>query len=153
MDYEALIKSLLAQGKTTDDVAKEFADALNKYEKSHSKEAQMNEYLRDFDLHRCYEDTDGMDLATLSGYVACIMAKDHPEWTKDNLVMFKETLQESLPYFAATINRSVDKVILDMLDKYTEEVKPKVDTAKDKVKDSAMDAAAKLDKFLRDMGL
>lgn len=151
MDYEALIKSLLAQGKTTDDVAKEFADALNKYEKSRSKDAQMDAYLDAFD--HVYNYGNHMDLATLCGYVAWIMANEHLEWTKDDLVMFKETLQESLPYFAATINRSVDKVILDMLDKYTEEVKPKVDTAKDKVKDSAMDAAAKLDKFLRDMGL
>lgn len=88
MDYTNMIKCALDGGASLDDIAKEFTDALNVFNKQNQVQQALDEIECDF-LNAVVDAEHIGQLAVL------IYAPSHPEWDADTINKYTETARIS----------------------------------------------------------
>lgn len=98
MDYTNMIKCALDGGTSLDDIAKEFTDALNVFNKQNqvrkARQQALDEIECDF-LNAV--DDEHLDAEHIGQLAVLIYAPSHPEWDADNMQRLSLRLLVFLP--------------------------------------------------------
>lgn len=99
MDYTNMIKCALDGGASLDDIAKEFTDALNVFNKQNQVRKARQQALDEIecDFLNAVDDEHIGQLAVL------IYAPSHPEWDADTINKYAEAITETARIFARIV--------------------------------------------------
>lgn len=96
MDYTNMIKCALDGGASLDDIAKEFTDALNVFNKQNqvrkARQQALDEIECDF-LNAV--DDEHLDAEHIGQLAVLIYAPSHPEWDADTINKYAEAITET----------------------------------------------------------
>lgn len=96
MDYTNMIKCALDGGASLDDIAKEFTDALNVFNKQNqvrkARQQALDEIECDF-LNAV--DDEHLDAEHIGQLAVLIYAPSHPEWDADTINKYADTITET----------------------------------------------------------
>lgn len=96
MDYTNMIKCAFDGGASLDDIAKEFTDALNVFNKQNqvrkARQQALDEIECDF-LNTV--DDEHLDAEHIGQLAALIYAPSHPEWDADTINKYAEAITET----------------------------------------------------------
>ena len=119
MDYTNMIKCALDGGASLDDIAKEFTDALNVFNKQNqvrkARQQALDEIECDF-LNAV--DDEHLDAEHIGQLAVLIYAPSHPEWDADTINKYAEAITETARISArivgmtlAATEEELDKII------------------------------------------
>ena len=127
MDYTNMIKCALDGGASLDDIAKEFTDALNVFNKQNqvrkARQQALDEIECDF-LNAV--DDEHLDAEHIGQLAVLIYAPSHPEWDADTINKYAEAITETARISArivgmnnindalAATEEELDKIIQEM---------------------------------------
>lgn len=104
MDYTNMIKCALDGGASLDDIAKEFTDALNVFNKQNqvrkARQQALDEIECDF-LNAV--DDEHLDAEHIGQLAVLIYAPSHPEWDADTINKYAEAITETARIFARIV--------------------------------------------------
>lgn len=128
MDFEATIRSALADGKSAEDVAKYVTETLNKIQKENS--IKSKEAAREVYVDACWARLVGFwesDKATptmndvLDMLIAAV-EESHPEWSPEDMEDLRKSAKTSLEFLVKTAGKGTS----GMIDEFSKEVKDKL---------------------------
>lgn len=123
MDYTNMIKCALDGGASLDDIAKEFTDALNVFNKQNqvrkARQQALDEIECDF-LNAV--DDEHLDAEHIGQLAVLIYAPSHPEWDADTINKYAEAITETARIVGmnnindalAATEEELDKVVKEM---------------------------------------
>lgn len=92
MDYTNMIKCALDGGASLDDIAKEFTDALNVFNKQNQVRKARQQALDEIECDFLNADLDAEHIGQLA---VLIYAPSHPEWDADTINKYAEAITET----------------------------------------------------------
>lgn len=92
MDYTNMIKCALDGGASLDDIAKEFTDALNVFNKQNQVRKARQQALDEIECDFLNEHLDAERIGQLA---VLIYAPSHPEWDADTINKYAEAITET----------------------------------------------------------
>lgn len=93
MDYTNMIKCALDGGASLDDIAKEFTDALNVFNKQNQVRKARQQALDEIECDFLNEHLDAEHIGQLA---VLIYAPSHPEWDADTINKYAEAITETV---------------------------------------------------------
>lgn len=93
INYEELINLARNEGKSLEDIAKEFSNALNEASKSNPREDYLYELEETF-VSAVHNEHINLD-AAIAGVVLCV-AEKHPNWDVDVIKSFETSVADSI---------------------------------------------------------
>ena len=162
MNFNDYINSQLASGKRMDVLVKEMTDAINAKQKELDKEAQMEaarekRYNGLVDNITAALDTRAFSFNTAASAVTAYMMDQHPEWSQETVDNFFTEAVDILKGMEMAYKMREDKdptiLALDRLIGELTGVNLSVPHSKQETKEVGLDDRAKVNQFLRQMGL
>ena len=121
MDYTNMIKCALDGGASLDDIAKEFTDALNVFNKQNqvrkARQQALDEIECDF-LNAV--DDEHLDAEHIGQLAVLIYAPSHPEWDADTINKYAEAITETARISARIVGMNKLAATEEELDKIIE---------------------------------
>lgn len=154
INYNKLITLALKEGKSLEDIAKDFADALNVVA---AEKDPREEYLNDLD--DIFTDMLECEEVDIDSGIACIVlavADEHPDWDVETLQAFEESIKSTID--ASTrmtdcyVNKgNISEVVFDLIREAVVDSKNK--SANDCGCQSCRSDDEKLSAFFKGLGL
>lgn len=91
MDYTNMIKCALDGGASLDDIAKEFTDALNVFNKQNQVRKARQQALDEIEC----DFLNALDAEHIGQLAVLIYAPSHPEWDADTINKYAEAITET----------------------------------------------------------
>lgn len=119
MDYTNMIKCALDGGASLDDIAKEFTDALNVFNKQNQVRKARQQALDEIEC----DFLNAVDAEHIGQLAVLIYAPSHPEWDADTINKYAEAITETVGMnnindaLAATeeeLDKIIEKAIQEM---------------------------------------
>ena len=149
-----MIRDAQKNGLTIDDIAKMFSKTLNAIQQEDQKKkaiknarTELIEHMKDqFEIAVSKEQLSCADAATL---YTITMAKEHPEWTAENIEDYFQIIKLNAETAASMVGKGPDELLQILLDKADKlfDIVPKTNKSKDKSDNE------KITDFLREIGL
>lgn len=96
MDYANMIKCALDGGASLDDIAKEFTDALNVFNKQNQVQKARQQALDEIECDFLNAvDDEHLDAEHIGQLAVLIYAPSHPEWDADTINKYAEAITET----------------------------------------------------------
>ncbi len=118
-DFETLIRTMMTNGASAEDIAKDMTDILNKINKekpAEDRKRTVSHFKNQFNTHRTQE-RECID--TAAAYCVLICEKLYPQWTAKDLMEFYETMRLNIKSTASLVGKDSIKGIKDLLDDIT----------------------------------
>lgn len=121
MDYTNMIKCALDGGASLDDIAKEFTDALNVFNKQNQVRKARQQALDEIECD--FLNAEHLDAEHIGQLAVLIYAPSHPEWDADTINKYAEAITETARISArivgmndalAATEEELDKVVKEM---------------------------------------
>lgn len=93
MDYTNMIKCALDGGASLDDIAKEFTDALNVFNKQNQVRKARQQALDEIECD--FLNAEHLDAEHIGQLAVLIYAPSHPEWDADTINKYAEAITET----------------------------------------------------------
>ena len=149
MNMEQMIKDNMKDGRSMDEIAKAFTEAMNRVKNEPTVE--RNKYLNSLEVD--FDDAyvkDTITLADIAKYAAVIAARTNEKWTKKEIETYESVAKDALINLVDIIDKDPIQMLMNMF----EDIKPKpkvqvqIAQPKDKIKKFARDPDAVIKSFL-----
>lgn len=136
MDFEAMIRAELAKGRKMEDIAKQVGASMNKIQdeentKANSRNSKVAEIEKLFWDHIKSQKLELEDVA----YLALLVVQDrYPEWTKDNIEGFVNSVQTNVDMLAKIQTKSTNEIVNEVMGEIFSPINKRMETDREKIR-------------------
>lgn len=121
MDFEAMIRAAVNEGKSLEDIASEVGATLNKVQaetrtKVSERQMTLDKWNEIFNEH--YE-AGKLDLSDVAALATLVCEKEYPKWTADDLEGFHESVKTNIAHLAHLQGMSVGEILGEFMNEFS----------------------------------